>query len=107
MRANSSHGLATPGRAVAILALLAAVAMATIVVALAVGSVPVGPASIARALIGSGVDSSAAIVRDLRLPRTLAAFAVGGLLALAGANADSPAQSARRPHVLGISGGAA
>jgi iron complex transport system permease protein len=108
MRANSSHGLATPGRAAAFLALLAAVAMATIVVALAVGSVPVGPTSIARALIGSGVDSSAAVVRDLRLPRALAAFAVGGLLALAGALMQILLRNPLAdPYVLGISGGAA
>ncbi|MDR0251267.1 MAG: iron ABC transporter permease [Burkholderiales bacterium] len=49
-----------------------------------------------------------AIVRDLRLPRALAAFACGGLLALAGAIMQLLLRNPLAdPYVLGVSGGAA
>jgi iron complex transport system permease protein len=108
MRAPSSHGLVTPGRAAAVLAVLAVAAAAAIVTALALGSVRVDPAAIFRALTGSDVDPAAAIVRGLRLPRALAAFAVGGLLALAGSLMQILLRNPLAdPYVLGISGGAA
>ena len=47
-------------------------------------------------------------MRDLRLPRALAAFAAGGLLALAGALMQVLLRNPLAdPYVLGISGGAA
>ncbi len=57
-----------------------------------------------------GEDSSGgvAIVRELRLPRALCAFAVGGLLAVAGALLQVLLRNPLAdPYVLGISGGAA
>ena len=108
MRAPSIRGLATPGRAAAIVAALAVVAAAAIMLALAVGSVAVDSATIVRALTGAGADPEAAIVRELRLPRALAAFAVGGLLALAGALMQILLRNPLAdPYVLGVSGGAA
>jgi len=108
MRATSTHGLLTPRRAVTVLVTLALVALGAIVLALAVGSVPVDAASIVRALTGSEPDAASAIVRELRLPRALAAFAVGGLLALAGSLMQVLLRNPLAdPYVLGISGGAA
>jgi iron complex transport system permease protein len=50
---------------------------------------------------------SAMVIRDLRLPRTLAAFACGGLLALAGALMQVLLRNPLAdPYILGISGGA-
>ena len=50
---------------------------------------------------------SASVIRDLRLPRTLAAFACGGLLALAGALMQVLLRNPLAdPYILGISGGA-
>ncbi len=47
-------------------------------------------------------------MRELRLPRALAAFAVGGLLALAGALMQALLRNPLAdPYILGISGGAA
>jgi iron complex transport system permease protein len=93
---------------VTVLVTLALVALGAIVLALAVGSVPVDAGSIVRALTGSEPDAASAIVRDLRLPRALAAFAVGGLLALAGSLMQVLLRNPLAdPYVLGISGGAA
>jgi iron complex transport system permease protein len=97
----------TAGRAFAILATLGLAAISALMLALAVGSVSVDAAAIGRALAG-GNDTGAAIVRDLRLPRALAAFAAGGLLALAGAMMQVLLRNPLAdPYVLGISGGAA
>ena len=99
--------LRTPGSTLTICVLLALAALVAIVIALAVGSVEVDLGAIPRALEG-GDDAEAAIVRDLRLPRALAAFAAGGLLALSGALMQVLLRNPLAdPYVLGISGGAA
>jgi iron complex transport system permease protein len=104
----SSSSRRTPAAAVAIIAALAAVAIAAMAAALAVGSVSVDAGTILRALGGDATDTTTAIVRELRLPRALAAFAVGGLLALAGALMQVLLRNPLAdPYVLGISGGAA
>src|SRR5512144_2919290 len=97
----------TPTRIAVTLAALAGVGIAAIAIALAVGSVALDSATVVRALSGGeGID--AAIVRELRLPRALAAFATGGLLALAGALMQVLLRNPLAdPYVLGLSGGAA
>jgi len=95
-------------RALLVLATLAVVALAALALALATGSVGVDAKSIAAALAGDASSGPAAIVRELRLPRALAAFAVGGLLAVAGALLQVLLRNPLAdPYVLGISGGAA
>ena len=64
---------------------LAAIALAAFTVALAVGSVSIGPIAVLHALFGDGDITPRTIVQELRLPRALAGFATGGSLALAGA----------------------
>ena len=108
MHAPPSPGLAAPARRLATLSALAAAALAALALALAVGSVAIDGAAIVRALTGGATDTATAIVRDLRLPRALAAFAVGGLLALAGALMQVLLRNPLAdPYILGISGGAA
>ena len=87
---------------------LAVAAVAAFFVALAVGSVRVDMASLWGAVRGNGDDAAGAIVRELRAPRALAAFATGGLLALAGTLMQVLLRNPLAdPYVLGISGGAA
>ena len=98
----------TPGRNVAILLLLVVAALAMLALALTVGSVAVDGGTILRALTSGATETETAIVRELRLPRALAAFAVGGLLALAGALMQALLRNPLAdPYILGISGGAA
>ena len=93
-------------RAAIVLALLAAGGLASIAAALAVGSLSVPLPDVLAALLGEPVDN-AAIVVSLRLPRALAGFACGGLLALAGALMQVLLRNPLAdPYVLGISGGA-
>ena len=95
-------------RALLLLAALAALALASLVTALLAGSYAVAPGAVWGALTGAGQDTAGAVVSGLRLPRALAAFACGGLLALAGALMQVLLRNPLAdPYVLGISGGAA
>ena len=95
-------------RTLGTLAALTAVALAAFALSLASGSVSVGVRDIAAALAGDAPAEAAAVVRDLRLPRALAAFAVGALLSVAGALMQVLLRNPLAdPYVLGISGGAA
>jgi iron complex transport system permease protein len=97
----------TRRRAFLVILLLALTGLASMVVALAAGSLPVSAADIWRALLGDTTGVAAEVVRELRLPRALAAFACGGLLALAGALMQVLLRNPLAdPYVLGISGGA-
>ena len=59
------------------------------------------------ALGGGGDELSATIVRTIRLPRTISAFAVGSLLGLAGVLLQALFRNPLAdPFVLGVSGGA-
>ena len=89
---------------------LALLALAAFALALTAGSVDVGIAAVARALFSPTDEASTghAVVRELRLPRAMAAFAVGGLLALAGTMMQVLLRNPLAdPYVLGLSGGAA
>jgi len=96
----------TRRRAFLILAALCLLAVASIGLALMVGSLRIAPTEVLAALLGqdsAGVD----VVLQLRLPRALAGFACGGLLALAGALMQVLLRNPLAdPYVLGISGGA-
>lgn len=98
-----------PGRrrALTVLALLLVLAAASLFAALVSGSLTIGFGDVLAALTGSGDGLGAEVVRSLRLPRALGAFACGGLLALAGALMQVLLKNPLAdPYVLGISGGA-
>ena len=96
------------GRAWRIWGLLAAAAAITLFVALSIGSTPIAPAEVFRALFARQPDGASEVIQQLRLPRALAAFATGGLLALAGAMMQVLLRNPLAdPYVLGVSGGAA
>src|SRR5512140_2513499 len=87
---------------------LAVAALAAFALALATGSTRLAPHEMLQALVFPGDSLAGEIVTRLRLPRALAAFAVGGLLALAGALMQVLLRNPLAdPYVLGLSGGAA
>ncbi len=93
-------------RALLVLALLTLLSLASIMLALAVGSLSVSLGEV-LAILGGADAPARAIILDLRLPRALAGFAVGGLLALAGCLMQVLLRNPLAdPYVLGISGGA-
>ena len=93
-------------RAFLILISLCLLAVASFSVALMAGSYRVGAGEVFAALFGNA-GAGGDIVLQLRLPRALAGFACGGLLALAGALMQVLLRNPLAdPYVLGISGGA-
>lgn len=90
------------------LGLLLPMAIIAIVLGVAIGSVSIAPAAIWAVLSGGGEPLHTMLLLDLRLPRVLAAFATGGLLAVAGALMQVLLRNPLAdPYVLGLSGGAA
>jgi iron complex transport system permease protein len=60
------------------------------------------------ALLGAGDEAGRSVMMEVRLPRLLAAFGVGGLLSLAGVLLQALFRNPLAdPYVLGVSGGAA
>ena len=87
------------------LALASLLAMA---VSVAVGSVALSPLEVLSVFFGNAEPLQQTLVLELRLPRTLSAFATGGLLAVAGALMQVLLRNPLAdPYVLGLSGGAA
>jgi iron complex transport system permease protein len=99
---RAAHGWAVP------LCLLSLASLVALGLAVAVGSVDVTPETLWAVLRGEGDALSRTLVLELRLPRALSAFAVGGLLAMAGALMQVLLRNPLAdPYVLGLSGGAA
>lgn len=96
----------TRRRAALVLAMLVLLGAASLVAALACGSFSLPLGDVVAALLGRDVTATP-IVLELRLPRALAGFACGGLLALAGALMQVLLRNPLAdPYILGISGGA-
>ena len=97
----------TRHRAILILSALCLLAVGSFMLALMVGSFKVAPADVLATLFGQE-GSGGEVVIELRLPRAIAGFACGGLLALAGALMQVLLRNPLAdPYVLGLSGGAA
>jgi iron complex transport system permease protein len=93
---------------VARLLLLAGLLAAALVVAVRLGAVPLGIGEIVDAARGRGDPAAVAIVRDLRLPRSVQAALVGAALAASGAAFQALLRNPlAEPYILGVSGGAA
>jgi iron complex transport system permease protein len=118
MHSSSSLSTASPPaplrvrrRASAVLAVLGAAALASVVLACVVGSVALGPRELLQAiaeLAGAEAPGVNAVVLELRLNRALAAFATGAALALAGTMMQALLRNPLAdPYVLGVSSGAA
>lgn len=95
-------------RAVRVGAALALAAASAMVLAVASGSTAIPVGDVLRSLLGEDATVNAQIVREVRLPRVVAAFGAGGLLAFAGALMQVLLRNPLAdPYVLGLSGGAA
>jgi iron complex transport system permease protein len=88
--------------------LLIPLTIASLILSLAIGSVDVGLGDILLSLSGADDNINQRIISELRLPRTLTAFTVGALLAIAGALLQVLLRNPLAdPYILGVSGGAA
>src|SRR3954451_3667923 len=66
-------------------AALAALVVLLMLISLGIGPVRLSPLAVAEALFGGGSEVSQVIVREIRLPRTVLALAIGAILGLSGA----------------------
>jgi iron complex transport system permease protein len=90
------------------LLVLGLLALAAVCTELLVGSAGLSSGRALQALFGNGDSFSQMIVRTVRLPRAMAAFSVGSLLALSGVLLQALFRNPLAdPLVLGVSGGAA
>jgi len=97
----------TRRRALLILAALVGLVLLSLALALVVGSINIPINEVVSTLIGADDGMASEVVRSLRLPRALAGFACGGLLALAGVLLQVLLRNPLAdPYILGISGGA-
>jgi iron complex transport system permease protein len=87
--------------------LLTAAAVASIAIGLSVGPADIPVQKVWDALWSDSDASASVIVRELRLPRALLAFLVGGSLAVTGAALQALVRNPLAdPYLLGLSGGA-
>jgi iron complex transport system permease protein len=78
------------------------------VLAVALGTIRVPPGEVWAALMGEGDQTTAVVVRTLRVPRMLLAVLVGGALGMSGAALQGALRNTlAEPYLLGVSGGAA
>jgi iron complex transport system permease protein len=90
------------------LVLLGALAAAALLLSLRLGAVPLGVREVVEGALGTGDATTVAIVRRLRLPRSVLAAVVGGSLAASGAAFQALLRNPlAEPYILGVSGGAA
>jgi iron complex transport system permease protein len=95
-------------RALRIWLLLATIAAAALVLSISTGSLHIPLQDVVRLLFSDTDTIGGEIIHRLRLPRTLVAFATGGLLGLAGALIQTLLRNPLAdPYVLGVSGGSA
>ena len=95
-------------RAAPAFAILVALLPVSLAAGILVGAVPLAPGDVLGALLGGGDPVTGVIVRDLRLPRVLAAGLVGGALAVAGTLLQGLFRNPLAdPYVTGTSAGAA
>ncbi len=90
------------------LLLLLLACLGAMVLSVSIGSSAMDLGQTLAVLAGGGTELHQTLILDLRLPRTLSAFATGGLLAVAGALMQVLLRNPLAdPYVLGLSGGAA
>lgn len=91
-----------------VLVLLLLLAPLSLLFAIGIGSVAIEPATLLEVLRGTVTGMQYTLVFELRLPRAVAAFAVGGMLALTGSLLQVLLRNPLAdPYVIGVSGGAA
>ncbi len=96
------------GRTGALFLTLLLITSAAFLMALAIGSADVSFSEVLQAIRGAAPEQVQSLVGGLRLPRALTAFAVGGLLGVAGVLMQVLLRNPlAEPYILGSSGGAA
>lgn len=84
-----------------------AVIVALAILSLGLGTYALSPSQVVDVLVGGGVGIDRTVVLEWRLPRTIAAIALGGFLAVAGALFQTVTRNPlASPDIIGLSNGA-
>src|SRR6185295_15849765 len=90
------------------LLILGVVAAVALILSVRLGTVSLTNAQLWDALLGRGDATTATIIRQLRLPRTMQAALVGAALATSGTTFQALLRNPlAEPYILGVSSGAA
>src|SRR6516162_3408519 len=81
----TANATAAARRRAGVMAGLMILVVLLVLVSLGIGAVRLSPLTVVDALVGGGSDVAQVIVREIRLPRTILALAIGGILGLSGA----------------------
>ena len=99
--------LGSARRTLVLAIILGVASIASLTAGLTLGSVPIGIVQVLDSIFAPMPGVVHDVIWNLRAPRALAAFACGGLLALAGALLQVLLRNALAdPYILGVSGGA-
>lgn len=102
------ESLLTASKQILLLACLLIFSLASILFSLLSGSVDISLSQLAASIFDGQTSLNAQVLQEIRIPRTMAAFVTGGLLALSGAIMQVLLRNPLAdPYILGISGGAA
>lgn len=102
---RNSHGVKRP---LLLFSILVVLALLSFVVSVTSGSVAIALADIWPLLSSTEPSVQARIIQDIRVPRSLAAFVTGAMLAVSGVMMQVLLRNPLAdPYILGISGGAA
>lgn len=100
-------GLRADLRGVVVTLACLVIALAVAILAIGAGDFPLTPAQVVRALLGTAPPGDVFVVRELRLPRTAAALALGAALAVGGAVFQSLTRNPLgSPDIIGFGTGA-
>ena len=105
---DRAAGMRAFSRALRIWLVLGLAALAALVLAMSIGSSAIPAVDVIHYLLRAEDNAASQVIRELRLPRALAAFGAGGLLAFAGALMQVLLRNPLAdPYVLGLSSGSA
>lgn len=108
MSTPTARGPRTAARRTALLAVAVGLLLLTTALSIAVGARSIPLAQVWSLLVATDGSAEAAIVRELRLPRTLLGLAAGAALGLSGALMQSLTRNPlAEPGLLGVNAGAA
>jgi iron complex transport system permease protein len=104
---KSNGILSLSPRVIALFLVLILISSFCVLYSLTSGSVDIGLARVVEIILGDNEGMQGKVIMELRLPRVLSGFLVGGMLALAGALMQVLLKNPlAEPYVLGVSGGA-
>jgi len=105
---GAKHSFHISSRTLSVIVLLLIGNMIAMTVCTGLGSTPISPVNVIKAIFGQSDATTSMIILNLRLPRVVIAVMVGSMLAVSGALLQGIVRNPlTSPDIIGITGGAA